>query len=96
MNNISDNITTYTDNKGNPFMLHAYVHQQRIIPYDTFDIGNNEYAITKIFPASGGEIYLNILAIAGPHFLKRYTLPLQEIEKYELQKLQELLDNYEN
>jgi hypothetical protein len=96
MDKIHDNIKIYTDQTGNPFLMHTQVHGQRIIPYDTFDIKDNEYSIIRISPSVNGLIYLKILCIAGPHFAQYYTIPVSEIEKYEVHELQEVLDAYQH
>lgn len=96
MNAAHNNITTYKDSKGEPFIMHTYVHDQRIIPYDTFDLGDSEYTIMRIAPSVNGLIYLKILCIAGSNFAKRYTIPTTEFEKYTPEELQKALDHYEH
>lgn len=56
------------------------VHGMRIIPSDTFTIGNNKYILMNILETSGGIINLEITGMAGQDTAKTAVVPLIEFE----------------
>lgn len=77
------------------YITHTYIGDQRIIPFNTFDIEDNHYTLLKIIESTDQIIFLKLIVIEGPDFGKRYLIPKREFEESTLEQIQASLSNYQ-
>jgi len=65
------------------------INDQKILPSDSFRIGENEYLLLDIF--SDDKVYLHIVCSAGPHLGNEYVVPRQDFEQKNQEELARLL-----
>ncbi len=78
------------------YIMHTFIGDQRIIPFDTFDIGENEYSLLQIIQSSDNIIFLKLIVIKGPDFGNQYVIPKQEFIDKTIQEIQQSLDDYQH
>lgn len=78
----------------NKFISHVFIHDQRIIPFDTFDIGDNEYSLLKIVHSTDEHIFLKLIIINGPNMGNIYLVPKFIFETKNIDELEKELYNY--
>lgn len=78
------------------YIMHTFIGDQRIIPFDTFEISKNEYSLLKIIKSSDEIIYLKLVVVDGPDFGKRYFIPKAEFENKTLEEIQLSLKDYQH
>lgn len=76
------------------FISHTIIHGQRIIPFDTFDIGDNEYSLLKIIESSDNIIFLKLIVIRGPDIGNIYVIPNEAFETKDIDEIEKELYNY--
>lgn len=77
------------------YITHTYIGNQRIIPFNTFEINDNQYSLLKIIESTDHIIFLKLVVIEGPDFGKRYLIPKQEFEESTLEQIQASLFDYQ-
>lgn len=77
------------------YIMHTFIGDQRIIPFDTFDIEHNTYSLLKIVPSTDVLIFLKLIVIEGPDFGKRYLIPKRVFEESTIQEIQSSLEDYQ-
>jgi hypothetical protein len=77
------------------YITHTFIGDQRIIPFNTFDIKDNHYTLLKIIESTDSIIFLKLIVIKGPDFGKRYLIPKREFEVSTLEQIQTSLSDYQ-
>lgn len=78
------------------YISHIMIGEQKIIPSDTFELGENEYILLNILHSTEGEHYLRIMGIVGDDTGSIYTIPKKEFESNNLKEMNMLLADYKN
>jgi hypothetical protein len=68
----------------------------KVIPSDSFDIGDNEYVLLRIKKSTENQMYLDILCIKGSDIGSRYLTPASEFENKTLAEIQKALSEYQS
>lgn len=87
MNSIIKNIQ-------NKFISHVIIGDQRVIPFDTFDIGENEYSLLKIVSSGTDGFFLKLLVINGPNLADIYLVPKRALETRSIAEIEKDLTDY--
>lgn len=78
------------------YIMHTFIGDQRIIPFDTFNIQENEYSLLKIIKSTDDIIFLKLVVVEGPNFGNRYIIPKQEFENKTLEEVESALEDYQH
>lgn len=87
-------MNTGITNIKNKFISHVLIGDQRIIPFDTFEIGDNEYSLLKIVPSENDGVFLKLLVIDGPQLSDIYLVPKDILETHSVEEMEKELTNY--
>lgn len=77
------------------YIMHTTIAGEKIIPFDTFEIEENEYSLLKIIKSTDNIIFLKLIVIQGPDFGTRYVIPKHEFENKTLEEIQSSLNDYQ-
>lgn len=78
------------------YITHITLEGERIIPSDSFDIGDNEYLLLEIMKSTDNIIFLRIIGIKGSDLGSIYTIPQQEFTENTLAEIQKSLQDYKH
>ncbi|MCD5390078.1 MAG: hypothetical protein LR005_01710 [Candidatus Pacebacteria bacterium] len=77
------------------YITHVMLHGERIIPSDSFEIGENEYILLQILKSSDDNLYLRIMGINGLNFGNIYVIPRNDFEEKNLYEIESHLTHYQ-
>ena len=86
----------FLDNSGTHYITHVTIHDERIIPSDSFEIGGNEYVLLEILKSTDEIIFLKIIGIKGENFGNIYLIPWHIFEESKVKELQKQLQFYQH
>jgi hypothetical protein len=86
----------FLDNHGLNYITHVILHGERIIPSDSFEIGENEYLLLEILKSTDNIIFLKIIGIKGSDFGSIYLIPKEDFEDKTLKEIKERLKDYKH
>ena len=85
-----------TQFKQEPYVTHTFIGDQRIIPFDTFEMSGNTYSLLKILHSTDNITFLRLIVIDGPDFGNIYVIPKSEFEQKTITEIQLSLKNYQH
>ncbi len=84
----------YTGTKD--YITHTFINEQRIIPSDSFILGDDEYILLEIMKSTDDIIFMRIIGIKGPDMGSIYLIPKQDFEDKTLTEIRENLTHYQH
>lgn len=78
------------------YITHVMLQGERIIPSDSFEIGENEYLLLEIIKSTDDIIFLRILSIKGSDLGNIYIVPQYEFEAKTLKEMKKILQDYQH
>lgn len=83
-------------NSTRDYITHVFIHGERIIPSDTFEINNNEYLLLGILKSTDNILFLKILCIEGLDMGSQYIIPKNLFENSTLGEIKNSLSDYKH
>lgn len=77
-------------------ITHVFIHDQRIILSDSFELDNNEYILLEILKSTDKVIFLKIIGVSGPDMGSRYLVPKDIFEKNTIAEIKHNLHYYKH
>ncbi len=85
---------TFQNRSSRDYITGIDLNGARIIPSDSFELGENEYILLEILKTQDAVFYLELLCIDGPYMGNRYRVPHAEFENKGVSELEILLADY--
>jgi len=78
------------------YITHTFIGEERIIPSDSFDIGDNEYLLLEILKSTDDIIFLKIIGLKGTDMGNIYLIPKHEFEEQTMDYIKQRLVDYQH
>ncbi len=78
------------------YITHTFIDGQRIIPSDSFELGENEYLLLEIIESTDKIVFLKLLCVEGTHLGNHYLVPKHIFEEQTLLEIETALESYKH
>ncbi len=78
------------------YITHVLIGGERVIPSDSFELGENEYLLLEILRSTDDIIFLKLLCVDGPDIANHYLIPKHLFEEKTLSEIQASLEDYKH
>lgn len=78
------------------YITHTFINEERIIPSDSFTLGDDKYILLGILKSTDDFLFLKIIGIDGPDMGSIYLIPKQDFENKTLLEIRENLKHYQH